>query len=303
MSFLRLGVQCAVIDDEERILLSRRGDLNIWNLPGGRLDSGELLARAAAREALEETGVVVHIERAVGLYYWAGWQRLNVLYAGWPLGGKLEQNTAETRENRYFVSHELPEMPWTVLALDAFAGTRHKPRVMTMSPVELRETRLKLRWRWVKNLLAGRPEPPFPRFEVQAVAVIWEDTYRRVLTLSDSRGHALPRVTCQGAIAPWTELADMVESTCGVSPAFRWVGMWQDRGRDKIEFIFAATVEETELIAEAEWSMARNAGLADRDAEYVERVRPSYARDAVWTLVHEPTLEQGEAVDVTRGRK
>ena len=59
MSFLRLGVQCVVIDDEERVLLSQRGDLNVWNLPGGRVDWRESLEAAAAREVREETGIVV----------------------------------------------------------------------------------------------------------------------------------------------------------------------------------------------------------------------------------------------------
>jgi hypothetical protein len=30
---LRLGVDCAVIDDAGQVLLSKRGDFNIWNLP------------------------------------------------------------------------------------------------------------------------------------------------------------------------------------------------------------------------------------------------------------------------------
>lgn len=193
MSALRLGVHCAVIDDHERILLSRRGDLNIWNLPGGRLDSGELLADGAVREMREETGVIPHIERAVGLYYLAGWGRLNVLYAGWPLGGSLQQRTPESWANQYFAGDDHPDMLWAVLVLDALAGTRHKPRIIQMPSAQMRQTRLKLRWRWVKNLLAGHPEPRSPRFHVSAAGVIWEDTYRRVLTLPDSRGNSLPR--------------------------------------------------------------------------------------------------------------
>jgi ADP-ribose pyrophosphatase YjhB (NUDIX family) len=129
MSFLRLGVACAVMDDEGRVLLSRRGDLNVWNLPGGRLDSGELLQDAAAREVREETGVIAQIDRPVGLYFWANWARLNVLYTAWPLGGDLQQRTVETRANQYFAPEDVPDMPWSIMALDALAGTRHKPRM------------------------------------------------------------------------------------------------------------------------------------------------------------------------------
>lgn len=302
MNYLRVGVNCAVIDDEGQVLLSRRGDLNVWNLPGGRLDSGELLADAAAREAREETGIVVRIEQAVGLYYWAGWHRLNVLYAGWPLGGEIRQRTAETRANQYFAPDELPVTLWTFPALDALAGTRHKPRVIEMQPHHIRQTKLKLRWRWVRNLLAGRPEPKFTHFKARAVGVIWEDTYRRVLTLPNARGHTLPCVTCQGASAPWDELAETVRRTCGVMPAFRWVGVWQDTGSDELEFIFAATVEESDLSGSAEWSTVRNMPLGDRDTAYVERTQPGYAREPVWTIVHEPDLKQGETFHGARER-
>ena len=64
---LRLGVMCAVIDDSGCLLLSQRGDLNTWNLPGGRLDPGETLEEAAVREVEEETGISAETERAVAL--------------------------------------------------------------------------------------------------------------------------------------------------------------------------------------------------------------------------------------------
>jgi 8-oxo-dGTP diphosphatase len=301
MSALRLGVQCAVIDDHDKVLLSRRGDLNIWNLPGGRLDSGELLADAAIREVCEETGVVPHIERAVGLYYLAGWERLNVLYAGWPLGGNLQRRTRESRANQYFVSDDFPDMLWEILALDTLAGTRHKPRILQMPSAQLHQMRLRLRWRWAKNLLAGRPEPGFPDFNVSAVGVIWEDTYRRVLTFPNLRGNSLPRVRCDGESAPWEQLAATVYQSSGVHPAFRWVGVWQDAGHDRIEFIFAATVEENGLSADVEWSTVRNAGLGDRDTAYIERVKPTYARDVVWSIAHQSDLEHGETIGAKGG--
>jgi hypothetical protein len=122
------------------------------------------------------------------------------------------------------------------------------------------------------------------------------------LTFPNARGVSLPRVSCEGDAAPWDELADAIQGSSGICPAFRWVGVWQDTGHDRIELIFASTVEESDLSGSVEWSMVRNSGLGDRDTAYLERVKPSYARDAVWSMVHQPDMEHGETIR-TRGEQ
>lgn len=63
----RLAVGAAVIDrgeDEPRILLVRRARppmAGTWSLPGGRVEPGERLEVAVAREVLEESGLVVRV--------------------------------------------------------------------------------------------------------------------------------------------------------------------------------------------------------------------------------------------------
>jgi ADP-ribose pyrophosphatase YjhB (NUDIX family) len=296
---LRLGVQCAVIDDQGQVLLSQRDDLNVWNLPGGRLDTGETLMAGAAREVQEETGVIVHVERAVGLYYWVGWQRLNILFAGWPLGGDLRQRTSETRANQYFAPDNLPRMLNPQMVAAALSDERSLPQVVEMSPRELRRIRRRLSWRWVLNLLRGRPEPRYPRFNVRVVGVVWDSTYRRVLTLPGKRGRVLPRVVCTGVQAPWQELAELVRQASRLAPVFQWVGVWQDAPRNLLEFVFAATDKERPLPGHAEWSNTQHVALSDREMAYIERVKPSYMNDAVWTILH--TADVGHGDMLSRG--
>ncbi len=287
---LRLGVNCAVFDDQNRVLLSRRDDLNIWNLPGGRLDSGEALADAAAREVREETGVIAQIERPVNLYYCDGFQRMNVLYAAWPLGGEVLARTVESRANQYFQPQSLPRMLSPQQVAAALSDQRAAPEILTISPQELRRVKRRLGLRWVQNLLRGMPEPQFPRFEVRTVAVIWDSGFRRVLTLEGRQNRVLPRVRCSGLRAPWAELSERIRQHCRVTATFQWVGLWQDEGRDTLEFVFAAAVPARALPDSAEWSSVLNAPLGDRDLAYVEQVKPDFMQAPVWTLVYEDEI-------------
>ncbi|WP_285727427.1 NUDIX hydrolase [Psychromicrobium xiongbiense] len=59
------GVTAVVFDAAGRVLLGRRADNGEWTLITGMLDPGEHAAVGAVREVLEETGVVVGVERLV----------------------------------------------------------------------------------------------------------------------------------------------------------------------------------------------------------------------------------------------
>jgi 8-oxo-dGTP pyrophosphatase MutT (NUDIX family) len=65
---LRLGCSAAILDEQGRILLTRRADNGLWCLPGGGMESGESAAEACEREVLEETGLSVRVKRLVGIY-------------------------------------------------------------------------------------------------------------------------------------------------------------------------------------------------------------------------------------------
>jgi ADP-ribose pyrophosphatase YjhB (NUDIX family) len=293
---LRLGVVCAVVDDEGRVLLSQRDDLNVWNLPGGRLDAHEALVAAAAREVREETGIIAHVERPVNLYYWAGFQRMNVLFAGWPLGGELQARTDETRDNQYFTPDTRPKMLNGSQVAAVLGKERQPMQTITMSPADMRRLQRKLSLRWIQNLLRGQPELRFPQFDVRAVAVIRDTQFRRVLTIENQRGRALPRVRCSGQEAPWAELTNRLKQHCGVNVAVHWVGVWQDTARDVLEFVFAATMPEKALKRPAEWSLVLNTPLSDRDFEYVDRVKPTFVQDTVWVMLHEDDLGDDDMI-------
>lgn len=55
-------------DDQPLVLIERKNPPPGWALPGGFVDVGETLEQAAVREAKEETGLRVELQRLLGCY-------------------------------------------------------------------------------------------------------------------------------------------------------------------------------------------------------------------------------------------
>jgi len=269
---LRLGVWCAVLRDGG-LLLSKRSDLNVWALPGGRLDVGESLADAAAREVEEETGLHAVNLRPAGLYYLAGWRRLNVLFTAEAAGGELRGRTVETRDNRFFPLNELPEMPLAAPVRDVAAGQTGQTRIMTTSPLRRWQLRARFGLRYVENALRGRRERAFPEFFVSAAAMVTSADRSRMLTVFGPATAAgqlfgLPRTGITAENAPWVQLAGVLERQSGLSVPLRWLGIWQDPAAGVIELVFGGRAA---TLARGEWVAARTAALDGLDADYLAR--------------------------------
>lgn len=121
-----LGACIAIIRDN-KILLTKREDFEVWCLPGGHTDPGESIAQTAIREAREETGLEVSLCQLVGLYSRPGWQNgYNVaLFTAEVVGGEMQPQVEEVIDIGWFDPDELP--PDIIVGhrqriLDAFAG-------------------------------------------------------------------------------------------------------------------------------------------------------------------------------------
>ena len=109
-------VPCAgavIRDDVGRLLLVRRGHppaAGLWSLPGGRIEPGESPAAAAAREVLEETGLVVRIGRLLQTVdIWDGVYRVHD-FAAVVVGGQLRPGD-DAAEVRWCTDDEVERLP------------------------------------------------------------------------------------------------------------------------------------------------------------------------------------------------
>ena len=102
-----VGAFAFIFDERARILLCHRRDLDLWNLPGGAVESGELPTEAVVRETEEETGLKVVVERLVGVYGKVEKDEFVFSFLCRVVGGQLSV-TDEADESRYFEIDAIP---------------------------------------------------------------------------------------------------------------------------------------------------------------------------------------------------
>src|SRR5699024_1443315 len=112
------AASAVITDAQGRVLLALRGtepERGCWSVPGGSVEPGETLAEAAAREAFEETGLLVEIGREL----WTveiptGDGRVFEVhdFAATPTGGTLRAGD-DAVDVRWFSSTELHQVPLT----------------------------------------------------------------------------------------------------------------------------------------------------------------------------------------------
>jgi 8-oxo-dGTP diphosphatase len=111
----KVAVATIISDDRGQILLVRRAiepGYGKWVIPGGYVDRGEEVQAAAIREAREESGVDVRLERLVNIYSYPGGAPVIIVYAATMTGGCLGCDD-EGLEARFF---EPSDIPWNDLA-------------------------------------------------------------------------------------------------------------------------------------------------------------------------------------------
>ncbi len=120
------SVVAVIVDDAENVVLTRRAVppfRGLWVMPGGKIDLGEPIARAVAREVREEVGMEVQVGRLVDVFEHLTPGTDNdhfviLYYRCRPSTRDLVPNAAEVAEARWVPRADLPSYP-------VADGTRH----------------------------------------------------------------------------------------------------------------------------------------------------------------------------------
>ena len=118
-SYIQPAARAVIFDDQDRILLIRRGDNRQWALPAGGMEPGESVTQCMEREVREETGLTVESATAFAVYSEPRFtaptrpeaQLLTVAYRVGNWSGELQTTTNETDDARWFTIDELRMLP------------------------------------------------------------------------------------------------------------------------------------------------------------------------------------------------
>jgi len=107
----KVAATCIVVRDGQVLMIRRafQPEMGLWCMPGGYVDRGEIVEVAAAREVFEETGLVVEVERLVGLFSEEGRPVIVAAFAARETGGQLQAGS-EAQELGFFSQDELPPL-------------------------------------------------------------------------------------------------------------------------------------------------------------------------------------------------
>lgn len=154
-----------VFDEAGRILVQRRYDFDWLGLPGGALERFENVRTCAMRETFEETGLIVDVQRLVGvfshpqfnLHYPNGddVQQWSVALVSRPAGGRLRADGGETLAVQWMdVDEALPQFPPAYRAM--VRAAQQSPDAAALEPVYADDT-LTEHWRVLRPHVGHEP--------------------------------------------------------------------------------------------------------------------------------------------------
>jgi 8-oxo-dGTP diphosphatase len=98
-----------IVQNKAGHILLIKGPKRGWEMPGGQVEEGEALDRAAVREVKEESGIDIEVTKFCGIYQNTEMCICNTLFLGKPVAGVCTPSE-ESLEVGYFPIEQVREM-------------------------------------------------------------------------------------------------------------------------------------------------------------------------------------------------
>jgi 8-oxo-dGTP diphosphatase len=105
---VQIGAFALIFDEQDRILLCHRRDMDLWNLPGGGVEPGQTPWTGAVREVREEVGLEVEVVRLAGVYSKPEVDEIVFSFVCRVIRG-MPGTSDEADEARYFALDDIPQ--------------------------------------------------------------------------------------------------------------------------------------------------------------------------------------------------
>lgn len=112
----KVGVNMAIMDDDQ-LLIARRKDDKLWEIPGGWAEVGETSVECIQREILEELNLKVSASKVLDVFCRTPKETgelmtsYHILYQGKILEGEFREST-ETSEIRWIKKEDISKILW-----------------------------------------------------------------------------------------------------------------------------------------------------------------------------------------------
>jgi ADP-ribose pyrophosphatase YjhB (NUDIX family) len=122
----QLAVGAVVVRDDALLMVRRGGEpgKDLWSLPGGRVEIGEYISEALAREVKEETNVEVNVGELVGIFEIVGDDHHYVVldFAADAPGNEGPAAGGDAAEARWVPLKEVGSLPCTPRFVETMRG-------------------------------------------------------------------------------------------------------------------------------------------------------------------------------------
>lgn len=97
-----------IIQNDSKILIVKRNDYPLWDLPGGTLEKDEQILECLQRETFEETGLITEPTKKVGTFVNQAQADEQIIYCSKIVAGTLIKDGPETKQLKFISPRHLP---------------------------------------------------------------------------------------------------------------------------------------------------------------------------------------------------